>query len=296
MPRTVVVGVDGSPESLAAADWAAREAVLRTAELRVVYAGEQPPYAYVPFAGETVPPPGADRSAHMLREVDAALTHRHRGLRITTDQVDGHPATALPIAAREADLLVLGSRGLSGVAGLLLGSVAPAVVARSRRPVVLVRAGERAEDEHVSDASGNRSESTPFRDVVLGLDLRDPHDAVIEFAFEAASRRAAALRIIHSWSPSGNDDGDTLDAELRGEPASLTDALAPWRDKYPGVEVTEQVVVGAPGSHLADASRDAALVVVGRRRRPSTVGPRIGPVTHAVLHDAVAPVAVIPHD
>lgn len=296
MPRTVVVGVDGSPESLSAADWAAREAVLHTAALRVVHAGEQPPYAYVPFAGETVPPPGVDRSARMLREVEAALTHRHPSLRITTDQVEGQPVTALPAAAGEADLLVLGSRGLSGVAGLLLGSVALTVVARSRRPVVLVRGDERAEDEHLPDASGSRSRSTPFRDVVLGLDLRDPHDAVIEFAFEAAFRRAAPLRVIHSWSPSGNDDGGTLDAELRGEPAGLTDALVPWRDKYPGVEVTEQVVVGAAGSHLADASRDAALVVIGRRCRPSVVDPRIGPVTHAVLHHAVAPVAVVPHD
>ncbi|MFD5256340.1 universal stress protein [Streptomyces bobili] len=67
MSRTVTVGVDGSPESLAAADWAAREAVLHGAELRVVHAGEQQPHAYVPFAGEAVAPPGADRSASMLR-------------------------------------------------------------------------------------------------------------------------------------------------------------------------------------------------------------------------------------
>ncbi|MFF5497780.1 universal stress protein [Streptomyces aquilus] len=295
MPRTVVVGVDGSPESLSAANWAAREADLRAAALHVVYAGDQPPYAYVPFAGESVPPPGADRSAPMLREVEATLTHRHPGLRITTGRVEGQPATALQAAAEEADLLVLGSRRLGGVTGLLLGSVALAVVARSRRPVVLVRAGEHAEDEHLPDAFGGTTMATPFRNVLLGLDLRDPHDAVIEFAFEAAHRRAAPLRVVYGWGASGSDDGDTLDAGLRGESAGLAEVLTPWRDKFPDVEVTGQVVVGAPGSHLADASRDAALVVVGRRSRPASVGPRIGPVTHAVLQHAAAPVAVVPH-
>lgn len=71
IPRTVTVGLDGSDESLASADWAAREAGMREIPLRVVHAGEQQPHSYVPFAGEPVPPPGADRSAHLLREARA---------------------------------------------------------------------------------------------------------------------------------------------------------------------------------------------------------------------------------
>lgn len=78
--------------------------------------------------------------------------------------------------------------------------------------------------------------------------------------------------------------------------AKLTELLRPWQDKYPGVTVTEQATIGGAGPHLVDASRDAALVVVGRRSRHAPGGSRIGPVTHALLHHAPAPVAVIPHD
>ncbi|MEU1788156.1 universal stress protein [Streptomyces sparsogenes] len=72
----------------------------------------------------------------------------------------------------------------------------------------------------------------------------------------------------------------------------LSEVLEPWRHKFPGAEVTEQAVIGKAGSHLVGASRDASLVVVGRRRRRTA----IGPVAHAVLHHATAPVAVAPHD
>ncbi|MER6687582.1 universal stress protein [Streptomyces minutiscleroticus] len=147
MRSTIAVGVDGSAESLAAAGWAAREAELRSAVLRVVHAGDQPPHAYVPFAGEAVPLPHTDLSARMLSEVRASLAYRRPGLRIIAEQVPGQPATALPVLARETDLLVLGSRGLGRTTGALLGSVATAAVARAERPVVLerlVRTGPRS--------------------------------------------------------------------------------------------------------------------------------------------------------
>ncbi|MER6156338.1 universal stress protein [Streptomyces sp. NPDC001868] len=296
MPRVIAVGLDGSPESLAAADWAAREALLRDVPLRLVHAGELPLHAYTPFGGEAVPPPGADRSARMLREVGTALRHRHPALRITADQIAGQPVAALSAAAGEAGLLVLGSRGIGTVAGLLVGSVALAVLARAESPVVLVRAGERAEHEHLPDAAGTSSAATPYREVVLGLDLAGPGDAVIEFAFDAARRRAAVLRVVHGWSvPSSNGDEDVLDTGLYAGPADVADVLEPWRDKFPDVEVRTQSVVGGAGAHLVDASREAALVVVGRRIRRAPVGSHVGPVTHAVLHHASAPVAVVPH-
>ncbi|WP_443075375.1 universal stress protein [Streptomyces sp. NBC_01483] len=185
---------------------------------------------------------------------------------------------------------MLGSRGLGGVTGFLVGSVALAVVARTERPVVLVRAGERAADDHLKDA------------VVLGLDLEHPDGSLIGFAFEAASRRGRTLRVVHGWSlPSSYGYGGVfdvdLDAELRAQVRhNMIEVLRPWREKFPDIEVNEQAVVGSAGSHLVDASRDAALVVVGRRNRRTPVGPHIGPVTQAVLHHAAAPVAVVPHD
>ncbi|MGQ4388672.1 universal stress protein [Streptomyces sp. SAS_270] len=104
-------------------------------------------------------------------------------------------------AAADADLLIVGSRGLGGLAGFLVGSVALAAGARSERPVVLVRAGEDAADEHLPDAMGSASTGTPYRDVVLGLDLENPGEGVVGFACEAAQRRAADLRVVHGWSP-----------------------------------------------------------------------------------------------
>jgi nucleotide-binding universal stress UspA family protein len=291
MSRTLTVGLDGSPESLAAAEWAAREALLWPAALRAVYAGDQQPSAYRPFAGEAVPSPGEDRAGRMLREVRAALTHRHPGLDLTTARLDGRPAAALLEAARDADLLVLGSRGLGRAAGHLLGSVASAVLDRAERPVVLVRADDGTSDEQPAQDHAGAVDG----DVVLGLELHDhADDALLAFAFEAAARRAAALRIVHGWRlpaypdvlSAGTDEREVLDALLR-----------PWREKYPTVGVTGEAVVGGAGPHLVDASRNAALVVVGRRnRRTSTVGSPIGPVTQEVVRHAVAPVAVVPHD
>lgn len=93
--------------------------------------------------------------------------------------------------------------------------------------------------------------------------------------------------------------GEHLNAELHDELTGemhrgLTEALEPWRHKFPGVEVTEQAAIGKAGSHLVEATRDASMVVVGRRR--TAIGAVIGPVAHAVLHHATAPVAVVPHD
>ncbi|MFF7928298.1 universal stress protein [Streptomyces mirabilis] len=157
----------GSPESLVAADRAAREAVLRVAPSRLVHACGQQPHAYVPFAGE-VPSRGADRSVQMLREVETSLTCRHPGLRITADQIDQRPVAALAAVARKAQLVVLGSRGLGRGTGHLPGSVALSVAACAERPrsscpsAWAVRLGS-------SRTARNRPEATSCRSVVLGL-------------------------------------------------------------------------------------------------------------------------------
>ncbi|MEU3795252.1 universal stress protein [Streptomyces fructofermentans] len=296
MSRTVTVGLDGSDESLAAAEWAASEAAMYEIPLRVVHAGEQQPHEYVPFAGEQVPPPGADRSARLLVETRARLAHRHSGVRVSAEQIAGRPVPTLIAAAREAEVLVLGSRGLGKVAGTLLGSVALAVVARAERPVVLVRAVEDTGQERRPEAFEESDLTTPYRDVVLGLDLRAPDDDVLEFAFDAASRRATRLRVIHGWGAETSPSAPEDDAGAGQEGQTPEGVLRSWQDKFPGVEVTEEAVVGDAGAHLVDVSRDASLIVVGRRSRGGSLGWHIGPVAHTVLRHAVAPVAVVPHD
>jgi nucleotide-binding universal stress UspA family protein len=108
--------------------------------------------------------------------------------------------------------------------------------------------------------------------------------------------------VVHGWSlPPYFADGAAPDQVLNeelahAETSAIESALAPWREKFSGVEVIEQNAIGNAGSHLVDAAADASLVVVGRRIRHAPIGTRIGPVTHAVLHHSTAPVAVIPHN
>ncbi|MGW0293631.1 universal stress protein [Streptomyces tuirus] len=301
MSRTITVGLDGSPESRAAAEWAAREAKLRGLALRLlhVYEPVPEPMAQAALLGAET---SQDWSEKIPREAAGGLRLRHPGVEVRAEQLVGRPSEVLGEAARTAELLVLGSRGMSGIGGFLVGSVGQAVVARAECPVVLVRAGEQAADEHESDPVGIPSAATAYRPVVLGLDTGHPDPSMIEFAFDAAARRGTVLRAVHGWNrPSYYSYGGA--AELwryedlaRGEAIGLAEALRPWREKYPAVDVAEASRPGNPAEQLINASREASLVVVGRRIRRKPFGVHIGSVTHAVLHHATAPVAVVAHD
>ncbi|MEU5591313.1 universal stress protein [Streptomyces sp. NPDC020298] len=301
MPRTITVGLDGSPESRAAAEWAAREAKLRGLPVKLVQVWEPvpEPMAQAPLLGVETHQHWTER---IPRESAEGLRLRHPGVEVSTEQLTGQPAEALVGAAKEAELLVLGARGLGGIGGFLLGSVGLAVVARTERPVVLVRAGEQAADEHEMDPAGIPSAATAFRPVVLGLDIGNPDDTLVGFAFEAAARRNVPLRVVHGWNPPpyyayGMALEPAVEREMaKGDAVVLSEVLRPWRQKYPDVEVVEQSHYGSPSLLLIDASHEASLVVVGRRVRRSSVGAHIGTVTHAVLHHSTAPVAVVAHD
>lgn len=124
MTAQVTVGLDGSDESLAATRWAAGEAVLREVPLRLVHVEEWPstPEAPLPDSGQL------DARAEALLESEADRARReHPGLNVLVDRVRGRAAEELTAAANEADLMVLGSRGLGGVLGFVIGSVSLAV-------------------------------------------------------------------------------------------------------------------------------------------------------------------------
>ncbi|MFR0354673.1 universal stress protein [Streptomyces sediminimaris] len=300
MVLPVIAGVDGSAESLAAAQWAAREALRRDRPLQLFHAWNWHPRQE---DGEEAMAARRHLARRSLREAEDHIRRTCPDVRLTPDvQVEGPATAALVKAGEETDLLVLGSRGLSGFTGFLVGSVAQGVVARAARPVVLVRAGEEAADEHLPDRDGNASTRTPYRDVVLGVDVGNPCDEVIEFAFEEARLRGARLHVVHAWQqPSavalGPGDLGLIDASERaGEWLGyLTAVLRVWRDKYPEVEVTETVTEGRPQSVLVRAASGASLLVVGRRVAERSAGPRTGPVTHAAIHHVGCPVAVVPH-
>ncbi|WP_046729504.1 universal stress protein [Streptomyces humi] len=300
MLRTVTVGLDASPESRAAAEWAAREAGQRGLVLKIVHVREPAP-AHVAQAPPVGAEPRATWAEELQQESAEGLRLRHPGVEMITELLTGGPRELLTQEADAAELLALGSRGLGGFGGFLLGSVGLHVAAHARRPVVLVRAGEQAADEHLTDPAGMPSAAAPFRPVVLGLDIEEPDEALLGFAFDNAARRAARLRVVHGWSlpPTyeygaavGYDPRDTFGRHMAAE---LAEVLRPWRQKFPDVEVVEASRYGSAASTLLQAARDASLVVVGRRIRTGGLGAHIGHVTHAVLHHSTAPVAVVAH-
>ncbi|MFD4975678.1 universal stress protein [Streptomyces sp. NPDC058424] len=300
MLSPVIVGVDGSAESLAAVEWAAREAVRRDRPLRLVHARN-----WTRSHTESESANAAQRhvARRTLRQAEEHIRGSVPDVRLTDEQVEGPATAALLKATEQAELLVLGSRGLSGFTGVLVGSVAQGVVATAPRPVVLVRAGEEAEDEHFPADDGSPSTRTGFRDVVLGIDLADACDEVIEFAFEAARLRHARLRVVYAWQPPSAISLGPGDIGLINDPAQaeewrnfLSTLLRVWRDKYPGTEVLETVVEGKASTVLVRAASAASLLVVGRRLSERPTVPRIGPVTHAAVHHVRCPLAVVPHE
>ncbi|MEY9810513.1 universal stress protein [Streptomyces albogriseolus] len=291
MESPVVVGVDGSAESLAAAEWAAREAARRGADLRLLHVRDRNPRQggadTTRSAGRRPTPRVLERAAERVRTV-------RPDVRVREAQAEGPAAAALARAAEDADPLVLGSRGLGRVAGLLAGSVSLGVVARATRPVVLVR----------TDAAGERTgaDGDGRGDVVLGVDVIEPCDEVLAYAFEAARRRRARLRALHAWrapdrltlgaaGPGPAGDQERAEEWLR----FLSAVLQVWREKYPDVEVVETVAEGKPAGALLKAAFDARLLVVGHRIPGRPALPRTGPVTHAMIHQARCPLAVVPH-
>ncbi|MEU0398029.1 universal stress protein [Streptomyces sp. NPDC006208] len=296
MHETITVGVDGSPESMDAVDWAAREALLRGMPLTLLHAGyESAAATHLPEID--VP---AQRQNQALDIAVREVTSRHPGLEVVPLLIHGPPSDSLLMAARSAQMLVLGSRGFSGFAGFMLGSVALDVTARATCPIVLVRAGEHAQDEHLRTVLGTPSSRTPYRPVVLGLDIANAGDELLAFAFDAAIARDAPLQVIHAWKVpplysygQAYDPRPTPDIDVRAATQeALTAALRPWTEKYPGTHTRVHLLEGGAAHHLRAAADGASLLVVGRR---DTAGYRLGPVTHSAIHHVECPVAAVPH-
>ncbi|MGX6739419.1 universal stress protein [Streptomyces xantholiticus] len=290
MSRNVTVGIDESRESLAAAEWAADEALGRDRLLRLVHVWGTDHMAVT----SQVDPEAQRRWADALLVSAAEHVRRlHSDVRLETAQVSGDPAEALTAESEGAELLVLGSRGIGALVGFIAGSVSLAVLARARHPVVLVRAHEPEESKSAPAAGA----------VVIGLDLRRPCDAALTFAFECADRYGCGVRVVHSWSLppmyGPNSAGvlpmlpDEVSAQRQQE---LEVALAPWGEKFPDVTVIRQCQQGHAAQDLVEASPEARMIVVGLRHRSSRLGVHVGPVVSAVLHHTAAPVAVVPHD
>ncbi|MGW5216217.1 universal stress protein, partial [Streptomyces sp. NPDC004051] len=161
--------------------------------------------------------------------------------------------------------------------------------------VVLVRAGTAGEQEAEAEGAGRR-------EVVLGIDVTEPCDEVLAFAFEAARLRHARLRVLHAWGAPGRLTLGPGEVGLVGDPQRagewlgfLSAVLQVWREKYPGVEVLQSVVEGRPVDALVKAASGAELLVVGHRLAGRPTVPGTGPVTHAVIRRVGCPVVIVPH-
>ncbi|MBD0422699.1 universal stress protein [Streptomyces sp. TRM S81-3] len=289
MQPVVTVGLDGSPESLAATRWAADEAEKRKLTLRLLHAWPllAPEPARVP--SEVDQNYWAKRLVHTAR---AELQARHPGLSIVGSLVADDAQNALLQAASESDLIVLGSRGLEPVESYFLGDVSMPVVARAERPVVLVRAGAR--DEGLPTEAAIR--------VVVAVKLHAPSDDLLDFAFHTAAARGVPLLAVHGRSVPLHArvpwrvDHDISEEMTRDALKELSTVLRPWSEKYPQVDVAESIRLESPAKAVVQAARDAALLVVGRRRHHRGPAPHLGPVAQAAIHHGRCPVAVVPHD
>ncbi|MGD3110685.1 universal stress protein [Streptomyces sp. YGL11-2] len=287
MKNVITVGVDGTPQALAAAQWAAHEAQLRQSRLRLLT-------AWQPL---TATPRGTPRTPEVphwpdpiLEEARAAVESAQPGLPVDVSLVRAPPLEALVEAAGQADLLVLGSRGLGPAARFALGATGLDLVPRVAVPVVLVRARQ----DGPATEGGNS--------VAVGVSLHAPSERLLAFAFETAARRDVPLRAVHGRNlpPFAYDRGGAVERTAAEEAAGiareeLSEALRPWQEKFRDVRVEEQVVMESPAPALLHGAAGAQLLIVGRRHIGHAV-PRIGHVVHAAVHHAACPVAIVPHE
>ncbi|CAM5573652.1 universal stress protein [Streptomyces aurantiogriseus] len=291
MEPVITVGLDGSPESLAAAHWAADEAERRKLTLRLLHAWPLLVPEPTNIPSEIDQNYWAKRIVHNAR---AELQAHHPGLSIVGNLVAEDAQDALLQAASESEMTVLGSRGLSPVESYFLGDISMPVVARAERPVVLVRAEKR--EAGPTPAPGTAGA------VVVALKLHGPCDGLLEFSFGTAAARGVPLRVVHgrgvpvhAYVPWGVDHDVTTeitqDAQTR-----LSQVLRPWREKFSAVQVVDVVRLESPARAVVEEAESAGLLVVGRRKHRPALAPRVGPVAEAAIHHARCPIAVVPHD
>ena len=282
----IVVGIDASPGTDAALQWAMKDAATRNVPVRLVCAFRWVlAYGRIPMYAD-VTEDESQQVRKVTEEVIAKAISRAADLdpqvEVTGVAIEGDAVPALVTESLRASLIVLGSRHLSALGSSVLGSVSAAVAARAECPAVVVR------------GPAGMPEENP--EVVVGVDATDASEELLEFGFGMASRHRTPLRAVLCWHP------DLLASMMwRPEPppparagAWLSETLAGWREKYPDVVVHSAVVTDHPVSGLVTAATGAQLLVVGSRGRHALAGTLLGSVSQGVLHHATCPVAVVP--
>lgn len=290
--RRIVVGVDGSDEARHALAWARDEAVLRGTALRVVHAWSPPPPVTEISAMAS---PGDDELYEKLAQevlIDACTTmsaDSPASLTIESSAVRGYPSSVLLDEAAEADLLVVGSRGRGGFAGLLLGSVSHQCVHHADGPVAVVP----------------MSAPAPGRgDVVVGVDGSEGSWMALRWAVDEAAIRGARLAVVHAWTtlypmpPGGIAVAPIHRREFVEQSERLLQEMVDGtvaRAERPPPDIELLPVEEPPAPALLHRAEGAGLLVVGGRGRGGFAALVLGSVSQQCLHHATCAVVVVPH-
>lgn len=286
----MVVAVDGSPSSLTATDWAARDAALRRVPLTLVHVLTDPPVGMWP---EPALLNGFSewraKNGHEVlskaRQIARQAVGDDDAVTIRELSCAGAPIPTLVDLSKYADMVVVGSRGHGALTRLLLGSVSTGVVHRSHCPVAVI---------HDQDPLMDHPSNAP---VLVGVDGSPASELAVAIAFDEASRRSVDLIAVHGWFDDELREwiGVDWDHQLEVGKEVLAERLAGWEERYPDVSVDRRLVDGDPAENLVSASELAQLTVVGSHGRGGFAGMLLGSVSSAVVHAARTPVIVARH-
>lgn len=286
---TIVVGVDGSEHGAVAVRWAAREAQLRDAELVAVLVWDL--FNQRHADGSQRFDPEYDDS-HADRALLAALEDAlgaEAAASVTRRAVCDVPAQGLLEAAKDADLLVVGARGLGGFRGLLLGSVSQQCLHHASGPIAIVREASEA-------STGER--------IVVGVDGSASSLAALRWSVVEGGLRKATVEAVHAWDVPvvygpvvGSFPYDTSDIE-RGARELLDEvvdeAVASAGPDAGDVTVERVVSPGGAATTLLGIAEGADLVVIGRRGVGGFERLLLGSVSENIARHAPCPVVVMP--
>ncbi|MFI7229688.1 universal stress protein [Nonomuraea angiospora] len=277
----IIVGADGSENSRAALEWAADDAFRMRVPLRIVHAVDRSPYQIRKYSIDDLPDALRREGRRILCEAEVLVHERQLAVEVTTEDVEGSPAEVLREQAKDATEVVVGSRGLGGFAGALLGSVSMKVAGHVPCPVVVVR-GERR---------------PVFQEVVVGVDDSPQCEPALAYAFEQAKLRGSTLRVVHAWQlpvhAFAPEIAYDMDEIRTAQHQVVGDRVKLFSDDHPEVKVVEDVQSAHPVEALTDASERADLLVVGSHGRGAVGSMLLGSVSRGVLHHAHCPVAVV---
>lgn len=287
----VVVAVDGSAASHNAVRWAANTANKRGIPLRLASSYTMPQFLY---AEGMVPPQELfdDLQAETMEKIDEARAIAHEmapDIRIGHTIAEGSPIDMLLEMSRDVTMIVMGSRGLGGLSGMVMGSVSAAVVSHAESPVVVVR-----EDNELS-------EDSQYGPVVIGVDGSEISRQATEIAFAEASARGAELVAVHTWmdmqvqaSLAGLSAAQQQWEEVEREQSEMLGAqLAPLIEKYPEVTVKKVITRDRPVRALVEQAEGAQLLAVGSHGRGGFRGMLLGSTSRALLQSAPCPMMVV---